>query len=254
MSEPVLLSNQSGKVLTLTLNRPDVHNAMDSALCRALIDALEQADQDESVNVVVIGGAGRSFCAGADTNEFKHLTPEQRANVKDRAGLSAGIHTALARMQTPVIAAVKGYALGGGCGLALACDLVVAHEGASFGYPEIKHNLVAAVVMANLTRQIERKAAMDLILTGRRVAAPEALQLGMINRIFDDASFEDGVREIAENVGGHYRGALRLTKSLFNTVAEMDLISGIDRGRLANEEMRSLRAAAEKGESASRKV
>ncbi|MFC4626141.1 enoyl-CoA hydratase/isomerase family protein [Daeguia caeni] len=244
MTEPVLLSSQSGKILTLTLNRPEVHNAMDSALCRALIDALQQADHDESVNVVVICGAGRSFCAGADTNEFKHLTPEQRANVRDRAGLSAGIHTTLARMQTPVIAAVHGHALGGGCGLALGCDLVVAHEGASFGYPEIRHHLVAAVVMANLTRQIGRKAAMDLVLTGRRISAREALQLGMINRLHDDASFEQGVRELAETVAGHYRGALRLTKHLFNTVAEMDLISGIERGRLANEEMRSLRAAA----------
>lgn len=243
MIEPVLLRNMNGNVLTLTLNRPQSHNAMDSALCRDLITALELADQDTGVSIVVIRGAGRSFCAGADTNEFKKLDPSQTANVKDRASLSAGIHAALARMQTPVIAAVRGYALGGGCGLALACDLVVAEEGAVFGYPEIRHGLVAAVVMANLARQIGRKPAMDLVLTGRRIMAAEALTMGLINRVLPADSFESGLEQTVQSIASHYREALRATKRLFAEVAEMDLLEGIDRGRRANEEMRSIRAA-----------
>ena len=243
MSENVLLSAQEGAVLTLTLNRPDAHNALDSALCRALIAALQAADEDESVSLVVLRGAGKSFCSGADTREFKHLTPEQRANVKDRAALSSGIHTTLARMKTPTLAAVRGYALGGGCGLALACDMVVAEAGASFGYPEIKHGLVAAVVMSNLSRQIGRKAAMELVLTGRRITPQEALAMGLINRVAAAEDFEAVVAELSAQIGSHLRGALRLTKGLFNEVADLDHLSGIAKGQAANEAMRALRKA-----------
>lgn len=241
MTQPVLLTAQEGAVLTLTLNRPEAHNALDSALCRALIAALEAADDDESVSVVVLRGAGKSFCSGADTREFKHLTPEQRANVKDRAALSSGIHTSLAKMKTPVIAAVRGYALGGGCALALAADLVVADDSATFGYPEIKHGLVAAVVMSNLTRQIGRKAAMELVLTGRKLTALQAMDMGLVNRIASADQFEDSVTELAQLIASHLRGALRMSKGLFYEVADLPHLEGIQRGQAANEAMRALR-------------
>lgn len=241
MTDQILLSAQDGAVLTLTLNRPEAHNALDSALCRALIAALHVADDDESVSVVVLRGAGKSFCSGADTREFKHLTPELRANVKDRAALSSGIHTTLAKMQTPVIAAVRGYALGGGCGLALAADLVIAEDGATFGYPEIKHGLVAAVVMSNLTRQIGRKAAMELVLTGRKLTAAQAKEMGLVNRVIPAEDFEASVNELAQLIGGHSRGALRLGKGLFNEVSDLPHLDGIQRGQAANEAMRALR-------------
>jgi enoyl-CoA hydratase/carnithine racemase len=144
-----LLIEDRGAVRLLTLNRPEKHNALNTALTQALVDALRAAEADPAVNAVVLTGAGKSFCAGADTTEFSALTPEDPTAVTRRADLTTALHLVFSQMSKPVISAVRGNALGGGAGLAIACDMVVMSETVKFGYPELKHGIVAAVVLAS---------------------------------------------------------------------------------------------------------
>ena len=166
------------------MNRPDKRNALNNTLTAALIEALRAAELDESVRSIVLTGAGRAFCAGADLSEFKHLTPpDQQPLVEHRAELTMNLHGLFPRLSKPVVTAINGAAMGGGAGLALAGDVAVMAEGAILGYPELKHGIVAAVVMANLVRQAGRKAAFELVATGEPVDAARALALGLVNRI-----------------------------------------------------------------------
>lgn len=239
-----LLVDRHEAVVILTLNRPDKLNAMDSALYERLIAELQAADADPDVRAIIIRGAGRSFCAGADVGEFADLTPDKVEQVEHRAGLTYGLHKTLSETSTPVIAAIQGHAVGGGCGLALACDITIASRNVKMGYPEIKHGLVAAVVMANLTKQLGRKAGFDLVASGRLVEADEALELGLVTRLADDgAEYEEALRT-AQDLARREPRALQATKRLFMEVADLPLAEGLVQGRQANERMRAYRAEA----------
>ena len=132
---PELIVENRDAVRLLRLNRPEKHNALNTALTTALLDALSQAERDSTVRAVVLTGNGKSLCAGADTTEFSGLTMEQPEAVLARADLTSDLHLVFSRMTKPVVGAVHGNALGGGAGLALACDLTVMAEDVRFGYP-----------------------------------------------------------------------------------------------------------------------
>jgi enoyl-CoA hydratase len=241
---PSLLIETRGAVRVLTLNRPEQLNAMDSELYTRLIEALRDADADDAVLAVVLRGAGTSFCSGADTREFSKLTPDQAELVEYRAGLTYGLHKTIPEMSKTVIAAIHGYAVGGGCGLALACDITIASENTRMGYPEIKHGLVAAVVMANLTKQVGRKAGFELVASGRLVKPAEALQMGMVTRVVPEGQeFEEAMR-VAEDLCKRVPASLQATKRLYQAVADVPLSQGLELGRQANEAMRAYRADA----------
>lgn len=239
-----VLTENHGAVRRFTLNRPSLLNAMDSELYERLIECLQQADADESVRVMVIHGAGTSFCSGADTGEFASLTPDQVERVEHRAGLTYGLHKVISELSKPLIAAVHGYAVGGGCGLALACDVTIAAETARMGYPEIKHGLVAAVVMANLTKQVGRKAAFDLVSSGRLVSGAQAQALGMVTRVVPEGQELEEAMKSAHDLAKRVPAALQATKRLFQAVADVPLADGMLLGRKANEAMRTYRADA----------
>lgn len=181
MNGPVLLSSDADGVRTLRLNRPQALNALDRALMEALTAALDAADADPAVGAVLLAGNGTSFCAGADVKEHAGLT--SAAAVGEHAGRTAALYRRLAAMRTPTVAAVHGYALGGGCGLALACDLVVCDEGAVLGYPEIGRGVLPALVLPRLVQRVGDAVAFDLLATGRRVTAAEALTLRMVSAV-----------------------------------------------------------------------
>src|SRR5690606_34367221 len=132
---------------------------LNGSLTASLTAALEEAVRAETVNAIVIAGAGRAFCAGADVKELADTRDEQA--IRAHAARTVGLHEVLSRLSKPVVAAVHGLALGGGCGLALACDIVISGESAQFGYPEITRNVVPAIVMPNLVRQVGWKAAFE---------------------------------------------------------------------------------------------
>jgi len=232
-----LLIENRGPVRILTMNRPEKRNALNSELTHALLEALRAADADEAVGAVVLTGAGQGFCAGADLAEFKELRDPVAAD--DRAELTMQLHLIFSRLRVPVVTAINGAAMGGGAGLAIAGDLAVMAEGAMLGYPEAKHGIVAAIVMANLVRQVGRKAAFELVALGEPIDAARALELGMVNRVVPLAEVMNESIALAEKLAAVKRPAMAETKRLFYEVAELGLEVALTRGRETNRRMRS---------------
>ena len=233
----VLLVENRGAVRILTMNRPEKRNALNSELTQGLLDALRAADADDSVGAIVLTGAGPGFCAGADLSEFKELGAGLAA--EDRADLTMRVHLAFTQIKKPIVAAINGHAMGGGAGLAIASDLAVMAEGAKLGYPEPKHGIVAAIVMANLVRQVGRKAAFELVSLGEPVEAPEALRLGMVNRICSKQTVVAEAIALAEKLAAVKREAMAETKRLFHEVVDLPLPAALERGRDTNKRMRN---------------
>ena len=226
-----------GAIRILTLNRPEKRNALDTALSRALLEALRAADGDETVRCVVLTGAGPAFCAGADLAEFKRLRDPQAAET--RAELTMQLHLAFSKLVTPVVTAINGPAMGGGAGLAIAGDLAVMASSAKLGYPETKHGIVAAIVMANLVRQVGRKAAFELVALGEPIDAKRAAALGMVNRVVPRGRLMTTALALAKQLAAVSRPAMAQTKTLFHEVADLPLERALERGRDANKRMRN---------------
>ena len=236
-----MLIENYGTVRVLTMNRPEKRNALNTALTQALLDALRAADADDSVHCVVLAGAGQGFCAGADLSEFKDLTPEKQHLVEARARLTTDLQAVVSKMGTPVVTAIHGAAMGGGAGLAIAGDMAVMAESAKLGYPEVKHGIVAAIVMTNLTRQVGRKAAFELVGLGQPIGAARALALGMVNRVVPDADLMNEAMEVAGQLAAVSPAAMAATKQTFHAVAELPFDQALEVGRKTNERMRAFR-------------
>jgi crotonobetainyl-CoA hydratase len=195
---PGALVEHRGNVMVITINRPEARNAINSAVSVALGDALEQAQQDPDVRVVVVTGSGdKSFCAGAD---LKALSRGENIGHPDRPawGFAGYVRHFIDK---PTIAAVNGTALGGGTELALASDLVVAGESAKFGLPEVKRGLIAAAGgVFRLVDQIPRKVALQMMFTGEPITSAEALKWGLINEVVPDGPELDAALALAERI------------------------------------------------------
>src|SRR6266702_6525333 len=184
-SEIVLYSAQSG-IVRITLNRPDKKNALNDAMIAALKGALRRADNDETVRVIIMSGSGSDFCSGADLAALQKISSASVAeNLEDARSLME-LFLLIRAVRRPVIAAVRGRALAGGCGLALACDIVLAARSARFGFPEVKIGFVPAMVMAILRRNVSEKRAFELLTLGNDIGAGEAQGFGLVNRLLDD--------------------------------------------------------------------
>ena len=232
-----LLVEKRDGIAYVTLNRPEKRNALDTALTRELLEALRRANDEESLHCVVLTGAGPGFCAGADLSEFKGLKDPKAAEA--RAELTMQLHLVFSKMDTPVVTAINGAAMGGGAGLAIAGDIAVMAESAKIGYPETKHGIVAAIVMANLVRQVGHKAAFELVALGEPIGAARALELGMVNRVVPDAKLMDEALAIAQKLAAVSRPAMAHTKALFHEVVDLPLPEALERGRDANKRMRA---------------
>jgi enoyl-CoA hydratase/carnithine racemase len=237
-----LLVEDRGAVRILTMNRPEKRNALDTALTRALLEGLRAADAADSVACVVLTGAGQGFCAGADLAEFKDLTPDKQALVEERAELTMQLHLAFSRMGKPALTAINGAAMGGGAGLAIAGDLALMAESAKLGYPETRHGIVAAIVMANLVRQVGRKVAFELVSLGEPISSGKAFEIGAVNRVVPDADLMPETLAWAEKLCGVSPAALHATKWLFHQVADLPLDAALERGRELNKRMRAFKA------------
>jgi methylglutaconyl-CoA hydratase len=201
-------------VLTLTLDRPEKRNALDSATIEALHAGLERAGLESSVRVVAIRGAGRDFCAGADLAEL--LESRDRPLGENEAGaLRLGeVFLALRRLDKPVVAVVQGRALAGGCGLATACDLVLAADTAQFGYPEVQRGFVPAMVLTVLRRLVGERVAFDLAVTSRIVPAEEARALGLVTRVVPAERLDAEASTLLAALAAASPTAVALTKRL----------------------------------------
>jgi enoyl-CoA hydratase/carnithine racemase len=231
-----LLIENRGAVRILTMNRPEKRNALNAELTKGLFDALRAADGDDAVAAIVLTGAGPGFCAGADLSEFKDL--QEAVAAENRAELTMQLHLVFSRISKPVVSAINGHAMGGGAGLAIAADLAVMADNAKLGYPEPKHGIVAAIVMANLVRQVGRKAAFELVALGEPIDAQRALQLGMVNRVVPLSDVVNEAVFLAEKLSAVKRVAMAETKRLFHEVADLALAPALERGRDTNKRMR----------------
>jgi methylglutaconyl-CoA hydratase len=209
-----LLTRDEGGIRRLVLNRPDKRNALNAELIAVLKAALRQADADEAVRVVVIEGAGKDFCSGADLSALRKIAESSvMENLEDVDEL-AELFLLPRRMRKPVVACVRGRALAGGCGLATSCDLVLAAETAEFGYPEVKIGFVPAMVMAILRRNVSEKRAFELIVHAQPVAAAEAERMGLINHAWPDADFDRQCAQFLEELARRSPSAVQLSKRL----------------------------------------
>lgn len=235
----VVLIQDRDAVRVLTMNRPEKRNALNTELTQALLDALRAADAEQAIACVVLTGAGQGFCAGADLAEFKDLTPENQHLVEARAELTMQLHLAFTKMEKPVLTAINGAAMGGGAGLALAGDMALMAAQATIGYPETRHGIVAAIVMANLTRQAGRKAAFELVALGEAIGAEKALALGMVNRVVPDGVLMSEALALGAKLAAVSRPAMAVTKRLFHEAADLPLAEALARGRETNKRMRA---------------
>lgn len=210
-----VLYSLEGAIARITLNRPEKRNALNHTLIAGLESALRRAHHDEDVRVVVLSGAGSNFCSGADLAALQKISTASVAeNLEDARSLME-LFLLIREVRVPVIAAVQGRALAGGCGLALACDMVLASRSARFGFPEVKIGFVAAMVMAILRRSTSEKRAFELLTLGTDIGAEEAQAYGLVNRVLDDEAFEDEVDAFVRQFERVSGSAVRLSKQLF---------------------------------------
>ncbi|WP_249019453.1 enoyl-CoA hydratase/isomerase family protein [Conexibacter sp. S30A1] len=242
----IVLKETEGNVGVITLNRPEARNALNRQLLTELQQAIDEAVADTRIGAIVLTGNGPAFCAGADLKEAAEgMDSADFWSRYERANQSLRIHHELPRLPKPIIAAVNGYAVAGGCGVAMSCDIVFAGEGAQFGYPEVNRGLVAAMVMVSLTRLVGRRHALDLLLSGRLIRADEALTLGMVNRVVPDDEVRSVAIAYAQDLADKPASAIRITKDLYRQVVEIDYDRALEYARDVNQMMRQTRDAQE---------
>jgi len=220
-NEEVLFQVEN-RVATITINRPERRNAMNPDVMAGLKDRFERAGADPDVSAIVLTGAGGTFCAGADLGgtfgkdkSFLEMHEDRRTF----AGLLAGMN----KCRKPILAAIEGYCLAGGMGLCLSSDVVIASEDAQFGLPEIRRGLWPYMVTAVLIRNVGRKKALELCMTGDRISAAEAERIGMINYCVPKDRFQDKVAEMAGKLSSFSPAVMGLGKSSFYQIADMVL-------------------------------
>lgn len=231
---PELLITTEESTRFLTLNRPEKRNALNEELIGALKDALKDADADDSLRSIVINGAGKDFCSGADLATLQKIAESSyEENLEDARSL-AELFLLIRNVKVPVIAAIHGRALAGGCGLATACDLVVATKTARFGYPEVKIGFVPAMVAAILRRNLGEKKSFELLTQGFEYTAEEAVNLGLVNRTFGEEGFEAAVLDYAAAYTKVSRSAVEMTKHLLYAIDAHNIEDAIEQGVVTN--------------------
>ena len=217
MAYEAVLYDVSGGVATVTINRPDRRNALSWQVMTELRDAFEVAKEDRDVHVVVLTGAGdKAFCAGADLTGM--AADAGWADLHDARGELARLFRAMWELGKPIIARVRGYALAGGFGLCLACDLVIAADDAKFGTPEIDVGLWPFMITVPLMRSMPPKKALELMMSGRRVGAEEAERIGFVTRVVSVDELDAAVNELASTLASKSTSIMKLGRDSFYAV------------------------------------
>jgi enoyl-CoA hydratase len=219
-----ILSKTDGHVGIATLNRPDVLNALSSELMDQLIAVFETWDRDPNVHVIVLAGSERAFAAGADIAEMANAS---LVEMNERNNLARWLR--IKSIRKPIIAAVSGYALGGGCELAMHCDIIIASESAVFGQPEINIGVMpGAGGTQRLTRAIGKFKAMEMILNGRFMSAQEAFEAGLVTRVVSKEQYLDEALKLAHEIARRPPIALKMAKEAVLKADEMSLSEGLE--------------------------
>ena len=220
--ETIIVTSADG-VGVITLNRPKALNALNTTLMNEVVSAAEQFDADPEIGAIVITGSERAFAAGADIKEMADKTFSEVVSES-----FFGAWDNLSRLRTPTIAAVTGYALGGGCELAMLCDILIAGDNAVFGQPEITLGVIPGIGGSQrLTRAVGKAKAMDLILTGRQMKVDEAERAGLVSRVVPTAECLATAKEVAATIAGTSSIAAGLAKDAVNRAFETTLTEGV---------------------------
>ncbi|HJP95674.1 MAG TPA: enoyl-CoA hydratase-related protein [Pyrinomonadaceae bacterium] len=233
-ADQTVLYSVDGSVARVTLNRPEKRNALNDALIAGVKLGLRKAAADESVRVVVISGAGKDFCSGADLSALQKIACATVAENSEDARSLLDLFVLIRQLPIPVVAAVTGRALAGGCGLATACDLVLASSSARFGYPEVKIGFVPAMVMAILRRNVSEKRAFELITRGEEIGAQQAKELGLVNQVFSDETFAADVETYVGKFALLSKQAIALTKGLLYQIDGLAFLEALETGADVN--------------------
>jgi len=217
-------------VAKLTLNRPDKRNALNDEIVGEIKDALRTAAADKAVRVIVLEGAGKDFCSGADLAALQGSSEASIEQNLANARWMGELFVAMRRYPRPIVAAVRGRALAGGCGLATAADIVLASESARFGYPEVNIGFIPAMVMAILRRSVSEKRAFEMITTGEIMTAGQVLNFGLINHVFPDEHFEEQVANYVRRLAEKSASAVSLSKTLLYHMDGMTFEAAIESG------------------------
>lgn len=229
MSDELVVVERDGPVGVVLLNRPKQLNALSDELMQSLVAALLDLDGDDSVRCIVLGGSARVFAAGADIGMLAQTSPVEAATSARLARWDS-----IRGIGKPIVAAVSGYCLGGGCELAMLCDVIVASDSAKFGQPEINLGLIpGAGGTQRLTRAVGKAVAMDVILSGRFLSAREALDFGLVSRVVATEAWLDEAKRLAREIAKQSPVALRLAKEAVNSAYEGPLRLGVEYERQA---------------------
>jgi methylglutaconyl-CoA hydratase len=231
--ENVLLE-LAGAVARITLNRPAKRNALNAAMISEITEALGQCAKDETVRVVVLGGAGADFCSGADLKALESTAEAGVLQLIEDARTTADLFLRMREHPKPIVAAVHGRALAGGCGLATAADLVLAAQSAQFGYPEVNVGFIPAMVTAMLRRTVAEKNVFELVTGGEIISASRARELGLINRVFPDQDFQHEVEGYAAALAAKPAAALTLAKKMIYHMDAMSFETAMEAGLYLN--------------------
>jgi methylglutaconyl-CoA hydratase len=230
---------REGPIGRIILSRPERKNAIDRDMANELFEACGQLEQDGMIRVVHLTSAGEDFCVGADLQALTTaLGATGEANRED-AEAYGRVLLGIRALMKPVVCSVKGRAIGAGTGLATACDLVLAHEGAEFGYPEVRFGAVPALVMALLRRTVGEKHAADLVLTGRVISAEEAERIGLVSRVLPAASYDQSVFAALAGMARSPSTSLALTKWLLYKLDALSFEDGVAAGVVTDVESRA---------------
>jgi len=218
-----ILLERDGRTATITLNRPKALNALNSQVMAEVVAVAEELDQDPDIGAIIITGSEKAFAAGADIKEMADKTFAQVYGDN-----LFGAWERLTRVRTPMIAAVAGYALGGGCELAMLCDLIIAADTAKFGQPEITLGVIPGMGGSQrLTRAVGKAKAMDLVLTGRQMGAEEAERSGLVARVVPAEGLLAAAKEVADKIAGMSLPIAMMAKDAVNAAFETTLAEGV---------------------------
>ncbi len=226
-------------IARLVLARPEKKNALDRRMSEELHRALVELAADTEVRVIALTADGPDFCAGADLAALAAMVDEPREHHLEDAQALGRVFSTIRGLPKVVVGVIRGRALGGGAGLATACDIVLAHEGAELGYPEVAVGFVPAMVMTLLRRSVGEKRAFELVASGRRVSAGEALQMGLVSRVVPHDGFDELVQDTLARVARAPAEAMQQTKRLFYELDGLDFGHGMSLGAQRNADART---------------
>jgi methylglutaconyl-CoA hydratase len=230
---------RDGAIGRLILARPEKRNAIDREMADDLFSAFAQFEADPACRVIHLGAEGEDFCVGADLEALEGMIDATAEAHRADAEAFGRVLLAIRALMKPVVCTIRGRALAAGAGLATACDMILAHEGAELGYPEVRIGFVPAMVMTSLRRAVGEKHAADMLLTGRIISAEEAERIGLVSRVVPAATFDEDINATLEQISQAPATALALTKWLFYKLDSLSFEDGVAAGVVTNVEARA---------------